>query len=93
MLVSRPDVASDRDIILCLLIRYVCFALPLMQSAFLEFLDDPLLLHRFGPFEAPFFEVTCCNCKRLMDEPYAALSALECTFRLSEFRPAVAVCR
>ncbi len=87
MLVSRPDVASDRDIILCLLIRYVCFALPLVQASFLEFLDDPLLLHRFGPFEAPFFEVTRCNGKRLTDRPYAALSALECTFRLPEPGP------
>ena len=82
MLVSRPDVASDRDIILCLLIRYVVFALPLMQSSFLEFLDDLLLLHRFGPFAAPFFEVSCCNFKRLTGSVYAALSVLECTFRL-----------
>ena len=87
MLVSRPDVASDRDIILCLLIRYVCFALPLVQASFLEFLDDLLLLHRFGPFEAPFFEVTCCNRKRLTDGRTLLCQRLNVLFVCSEPGP------
>ena len=53
-------VAADRHFILRLLVGHFLVALALMQSAFLDLFDDLLLAHRFGPFTAPLFEVTCC---------------------------------
>src|SRR5262249_849372 len=51
-----------------LLLRCAIFALPLLQSSFLEFHCDLLFPHRFSPLSTPIFEVSSCCFKRLHDQ-------------------------
>src|SRR5207244_5405869 len=67
-LFSRSDEASNRNLVLRFLVSHVVVALTLMQAAFLNLFDDPLLSHRFGPLTTPLIEVSRCFLKRLLNQ-------------------------
>ena len=49
--------AANRYLVLRFLTCGVILVFPLMQSAFLNLLDDLLFAHRFGPFRTALLEV------------------------------------